>query len=63
MLGYFLRLGTIGFGGPIATVSYMQRDLAERRGWIDRRDFLDGVGCAAHGSGESVVIACASLYR
>jgi chromate transporter len=43
VLGYFLRLGTIGFGGPIATVGYMQRDLVERRGWIDRRDFLDGV--------------------
>ncbi|WAH95284.1 chromate efflux transporter [Arthrobacter sp. MMS18-M83] len=40
---YFLRLGTIGFGGPIATVGYMQRDLVEQRGWIDRKDFLDGV--------------------
>ncbi|MEA5456002.1 chromate efflux transporter [Sinomonas sp. JGH33] len=40
---YFLRLGTIGFGGPIATVGYMQRDLVEQREWIDRQDFLDGV--------------------
>lgn len=40
---YFLRLGTTGFGGPIATVGYMQRDLVEQRGWIDRQDFLDGV--------------------
>jgi chromate transporter len=43
VLGYFLRLGAIGFGGPIATVGYMQRDLVERRAWIDRQDFLDGV--------------------
>src|SRR5271156_5409060 len=43
VLRYFLRLGTTGFGGPIATVGYMQRDLVEQRGWIDRRDFLDGV--------------------
>src|SRR5258707_763800 len=43
VLRYFLRLGTIGFGGPIATVGYMQRDLVEQRGWIDRRNFLDGV--------------------
>ena len=43
VLGYFLRLGTIGFGGPIATVGYMQRDLVERRKWMDRKDFLDGV--------------------
>src|SRR5439155_3996740 len=42
-LGYFLGLGTWGFGGPIATVGYMQRDLVERRRWLTRRDFLDGV--------------------
>jgi chromate transporter len=41
--GYFLGLGTWGFGGPIATVGYMQRDLVESRRWITRRDFLDGV--------------------
>src|SRR5712675_1131315 len=42
-LRYFLGLGTWGFGGPIATVGYMQRDLVERRGWVDRESFLDGV--------------------
>jgi chromate transporter len=42
-LGYFLGLGTWGFGGPIATVGYMQRDLVERRRWLSRQDFLDGV--------------------
>src|SRR6266536_4990157 len=40
---YFLGLGTWGFGGPIATVGYMQRDLVEGRDWVSRRDFLDGV--------------------
>ena len=40
---YFLGLGTWGFGGPIATVGYMQRDLIERRGWLERQEFLDGV--------------------
>jgi chromate transporter len=43
VLRYFFGLGTWGFGGPIATVGYMQRDLVERRAWIDRGDFLDGV--------------------
>jgi chromate transporter len=43
ILAYFLKLGAIGFGGPIATVGYMQRELVERRQWMDRRDFLDGV--------------------
>ncbi|UUL75551.1 chromate efflux transporter [Pseudarthrobacter sp. Fe7] len=40
---YFLHLGTTGFGGPIATVGYMQRDLVEKQRWIGRKDFLDGV--------------------
>jgi len=35
--GYFLRLGTLGFGGPIALCGYMQRDLVERRRWIAPR--------------------------
>jgi chromate transporter len=43
VLRYFLRLGTLGFGGPIAVVGYMQRDLVEQRGWIGKQDFLDGV--------------------
>jgi putative chromate ion transporter len=43
VLRYFVGLGTWGFGGPIATVGYMQRDLVERRSWLDRQTFLDGV--------------------
>src|SRR5205085_10812137 len=42
-LRYFLGLGTWGFGGPIASVGYMQRDLVEGREWIAPTDFLDGV--------------------
>ena len=33
LLFYFLRLGTFGFGGPIALAGYMQRDLVERWRW------------------------------
>lgn len=43
LLAYFFKLGAIGFGGPIATVGYMQRDLVEQRRWMDRQEFLDGV--------------------
>jgi chromate transporter len=35
LLGYFLRLGALGFGGPAALVGYMRRDLVERRGLLD----------------------------
>jgi chromate transporter len=43
---YFLRLGTTGFGGPIALVGYMQRDLVEKRRWISRRDYVEGLALA-----------------
>src|SRR5436305_3154369 len=43
---YFLRLGTFGFGGPIALAGYMQRDLVERRRWISRQDYLEGLALA-----------------
>jgi chromate transporter len=40
---YFLRLGTLGFGGPIALVGYMQRDLVEKHRWISKDDFREGL--------------------
>lgn len=40
---YFLRLGTFGFGGPIALVAYMQRDLVEERRWVSKEDYLEGL--------------------
>jgi chromate transporter len=43
LLLYFLRLGTFGFGGPIALAGYMQRDLVEQRRWISRADYLEGL--------------------
>jgi len=46
LLLYFLRLGTVGFGGPIALVGYMQRDLVERRGWVSKQDYMEGLALA-----------------
>jgi chromate transporter len=43
---YFLRLGTVGFGGPIALTGYMQRDLVERRGWVSPQDYKEGLSLA-----------------
>jgi chromate transporter len=43
---YFLRLGTVGFGGPIALAGYMQRDLVEERRWIARQDYVEGLALA-----------------
>lgn len=43
LLLYFLRLGTFGFGGPIALVGYMQKDLVEQRRWLSQADYLEGL--------------------
>jgi chromate transporter len=45
-VGYFLWLGTVGFGGPIALAGHMQQDLVETRGWIRKDDYLEGLALA-----------------
>jgi chromate transporter len=40
---YFLRLGALGFGGPIALAGYMQRDLVEKRRWVSKQDYVEGL--------------------
>lgn len=40
---YFLKLGTTGFGGPVALVGYMHRDLVENRKWISDDDYKEGL--------------------
>src|ERR1700730_6975007 len=46
LAAYFLRLGTLGFGGPVALVGYMHRDLVERRKWIGESDYKEGLTLA-----------------
>jgi chromate transporter len=46
LITYFLRLGTWGFGGPVALVGYMHRDLVESRGWISESDYREGLALA-----------------
>lgn len=46
VIRYFLRLGTIGFGGPVALVGYMHRDLVEQRHWITEADYKEGLALA-----------------
>jgi chromate transporter len=40
---YFLKLGTWGFGGPVALVGYMHRDLVEDKKWISEEDYKEGM--------------------
>ena len=43
LIKYFLKLGTTGFGGPVALVGYMHRDLVEDKMWINDSDFKEGL--------------------
>lgn len=40
---YFLKLGTWGFGGPVALVGYMHRDLVDDKKWISEDDYKEGL--------------------
>src|SRR5213082_1314644 len=46
LIYYFLKLGAAGFGGPVALVGYMNRDLVERRKWISEADYKEGLALA-----------------
>lgn len=43
LVRYFLFLGSLGFGGPVALIGYMQRDLVEQRRWFTREEYLKGL--------------------
>lgn len=43
---YFLKLGTWGFGGPVALVGYMQCDLVEEKRWLTDEEYKEGLALA-----------------
>ncbi len=43
----FLKIGTIGFGGPAAHVAMMREEVVVRRGWVDEQEFLDALGATS----------------
>ena len=55
---YFLRLGAAGFGGPIALVGHMRRDLVEARGWITEEEFREGLALAQLSPGPLAAQLC-----
>jgi chromate transporter len=46
LVGYMLGLGTWGFGGPVALVGYMYRDLVEKRRWMSESEYKEGLTLA-----------------
>lgn len=46
LVKYALKLGALGFGGPVALIGYMHRDLVERRNWISEAEYKEGLTLA-----------------
>ena len=40
---YWFRLGLISFGGPVAQIAIMHRELVEERRWVDERTYLNAL--------------------
>jgi len=58
---YFLRLGALGFGGPVALVGYMHRDLVEQKKWITEEDYKEGLALAQLAPGPLAAQLCIYL--
>jgi chromate transporter len=43
IVAYFLRLGMLGFGGPVALVGLMEKDLVTKRGWLTKEEMRDAI--------------------
>lgn len=46
LIRYFFYLGYAGFGGPVALVGYMHRDLVEKRRWVTEDEYREGMALA-----------------
>jgi chromate transporter len=55
---YFLRLGALGFGGPIALVGHMHRDLVEARRWFTEEEYREGMALAQLSPGPLAAQLC-----
>jgi chromate transporter len=43
LVGYFLRLGILGFGGPVALCGLMEKELVRDRGWLTKQEMRDAI--------------------
>src|ERR1051325_7025570 len=43
LVGYYLRLGALGFGGPVALCGQMEKELVEQRRWLTREEMREGI--------------------
>ena len=43
LVRYFLRLGFLGFGGPVALVGQMERELVDERKWLTKEQMREAI--------------------
>ena len=43
LVRYYLRLGLLGFGGPVALVGQMERELVAGKGWVTKEEMREGI--------------------
>src|SRR6266446_9600458 len=43
LVRYYLRLGLLGFGGPVALVGQMEREMVAERGWVTKEEMREGI--------------------
>jgi chromate transporter len=58
LAGYFLRLGALGFGGPVALVGHLLRDLVGSRRWITEEEYREGLALAQLSPGPLAAQLC-----
>jgi chromate transporter len=58
LAAYFLRLGALGFGGPVALVGHMHRDLVESRHWVGEEEYREGLALAQLSPGPLAAQLC-----
>lgn len=58
MARYFLRLGATGFGGPVALVERMHRNLVEELGWVSEAEYREGMALAQLSPGPLAAQLC-----
>ncbi len=61
LLLYFFKLGYTGFGGPVALVGYMHRDLIEKNQWISEKEYKEGLALAQLAPGPLATQLCIYL--
>ena len=54
LVGYFLRLGTLGFGGPVALCGLMEKELVQDRGWLTKQEMRDAIAVSQSLPGPSL---------